>query len=169
MGEITEEIIELYTEEGEPSGTTIRRGEAATDGLLFPVVCVWVRDEKGRFLVTLRSKAKKASPLKWENPGGACRQGETLAEGAARELFEETGIQAAPEELRLVSSMVQYGCLVLTYSFHTDRKKVVLQEGETEAYKWVSERELFWMLGRRKFAEPIEKQIRHYRKELPTF
>tara|TARA_B110000503_G_scaffold49036_1_gene79652 strand:+ start:6729 stop:7427 length:699 start_codon:yes stop_codon:yes gene_type:complete len=38
---------------------------------------------------------------KWAIPGGFLEQGETLAEGAARELCEEAGIRLAPEQLQL--------------------------------------------------------------------
>ena len=38
---------------------------------------------------------------KWAIPGGFLEQGETLAEGAARELHEEAGILLPPEQLQL--------------------------------------------------------------------
>ena len=38
---------------------------------------------------------------KWGIPGGFLELGETLAEGAARELHEETGIVVPPEQLQL--------------------------------------------------------------------
>ena len=161
-----DEIIELYTPSGRPSRRTIRRGEASPAGLFFPVVCVWAIDEEGCFLVTLRDPAKKASPLKWENPGGACRAGESLIEGAAREFSEETGIQVRPEELSLFSKMTQYGCLVMTYVTRIPRQPVILQQDETCDYKWVSREELLTMVKNKSFADPIEKQILSYKRKL---
>lgn len=38
---------------------------------------------------------------KWGIPGGFLELGETLAEGAARELYEETGIAVRPDQLQL--------------------------------------------------------------------
>ncbi len=35
----------------------------------------------------------------WFTPGGGLNDGETSAQGAARELFEETGLRVAPEDL----------------------------------------------------------------------
>jgi 8-oxo-dGTP pyrophosphatase MutT (NUDIX family) len=35
----------------------------------------------------------------WFTPGGGLNDGETPAEGAARELYEETGLRVAPEDL----------------------------------------------------------------------
>ncbi|GAB2818228.1 hypothetical protein GCM10027073_57170 [Streptomyces chlorus] len=39
---------------------------------------------------------------RWHMPSGKLDEGESLAVGAARELFEETGITVAPTDLRLV-------------------------------------------------------------------
>lgn len=38
---------------------------------------------------------------KWAIPGGFLEMGETLAEGAARELYEEAGVQLPPAQLQL--------------------------------------------------------------------
>lgn len=38
-------------------------------------------------------------PSAWVTPGGGLRPGETLAAGAARELFEEVGLRVEPEQL----------------------------------------------------------------------
>ncbi|HEU4349025.1 MAG TPA: NUDIX domain-containing protein [Actinoplanes sp.] len=35
----------------------------------------------------------------WFTPGGGLNEGETAAEGAVRELYEETGLRLAPEDL----------------------------------------------------------------------
>ncbi|MFE3638161.1 NUDIX domain-containing protein [Streptomyces sp. NPDC059168] len=39
---------------------------------------------------------------RWHLPSGKLDQGETLTAGAARELFEETGVHADPDRLRLL-------------------------------------------------------------------
>ena len=41
----------------------------------------------------------------WNVPSGRVEDGETPAEGAARELAEETGLVVAPEDLELVSTV----------------------------------------------------------------
>lgn len=51
-----------------------------------------VRNDAGRILL-VRRRNPPAAGL-WGYPGGKPRRGETLAEAAARELFEETGITA---------------------------------------------------------------------------
>lgn len=41
----------------------------------------------------------RASGTFWFTPGGGLNEGESLREGAARELFEETGLRVEPEAL----------------------------------------------------------------------
>ena len=60
---------------------------------------VIVIDSRGRVLLLHGfDPARRGEPY-WITVGGGARQGETLAEAAARELREETGIAAAPAEL----------------------------------------------------------------------
>jgi len=49
-----------------------------------------VKDAQGRFLLVLRTKDPEAG--RWTVPGGSVEPGETLAQAAAREVLEETGI-----------------------------------------------------------------------------
>jgi acetyl-CoA carboxylase carboxyl transferase subunit beta len=49
-----------------------------------------VRDRAGRFLLVLRAEQPQAG--RWTVPGGKVQDGETLAEAAAREVLEETGV-----------------------------------------------------------------------------
>ncbi len=67
------------------------------------VVCVWVYDGKGKILLTRRAPEKTFAGT-WENSGGAAQAGETSLQAITRELFEETGIRAEPEEFELLET-----------------------------------------------------------------
>lgn len=56
-------------------------------------------DRADRTLLLRGSDPARPGLKWWFTPGGGLDAGETPAEGAARELFEETGLRVAPEEL----------------------------------------------------------------------
>ena len=103
------------------------------------VVCVWVHDGHGNIFMTRRAPEKSFAGT-WENSGGAAQAGETSLQAIRRELFEETGILAQPEEFELLcSDRDQYAF----YDFYCLEKQfpleaVKLLPGETDDAKWVS-------------------------------
>ncbi|MDY4693941.1 MAG: NUDIX domain-containing protein, partial [Blautia sp.] len=81
----------------------------------------------------------------WEaTAGGSALQGEDPMTCALRELSEETGIKA--DKLTEVGRVLHHlhKSIYVDYLCETDADKtsVVLQEGETSAYKWVTAEEL---------------------------
>ncbi len=93
------ELWDIYDSDGALTGRTHPRGQPLAPGDYHLAVTVTVVDSRGRVLLTRRSREKTLCPGVWECPGGGVLAGETSREGAARELLEETGIAAAPEEL----------------------------------------------------------------------
>lgn len=65
---------------------------------LFPVVAAALVDDMGRLLVQRRPAGKAMAGL-WEFPGGKIEPGEVPEAALSRELAEELGIVAAPEDL----------------------------------------------------------------------
>ena len=53
---------------------------------------ILVFDERDRILLYLTKGSVPAEPTRWITPGGGVDDGESHAEGARRELFEETGL-----------------------------------------------------------------------------
>jgi 8-oxo-dGTP diphosphatase len=58
-------------------------------------------DRRGWILLQERDELPAIDPDKWGPPGGHLEPGEDPATGAARELFEETGVRLEPGQLRL--------------------------------------------------------------------
>ena len=74
---------------GSPPG---KEGRRYPDRPIVGVLAVVLRGE--RALVVRRSNPPM--PGRWGFPGGVLELGETVAQGAMRELFEETGVKAEP-------------------------------------------------------------------------
>ncbi|MEV7770347.1 NUDIX hydrolase [Kitasatospora sp. NPDC086791] len=65
---------------------------------------VVVLDTSGRVLM-LRRREDDALPGLWDYPAGGLEPGEDARAGALRELFEETGITAAPEDVEYLRTL----------------------------------------------------------------
>ncbi len=115
------------------------RGETIPDRMYHLVSEIIVRHLDGTYLLMQRDFKKNLGGM-WElTAGGSALAGETSLDCAIRELKEETGIEASDllEIRRIVheehrSLYVEYLCTT-----ECDKNSIILQEGETIAYKWV--------------------------------
>jgi len=143
-------------------GVTLLRGESIPAGVYHLVCDVLVRHTDGSYLVMQRDPRKHYGGM-WEaTAGGSAWQGETPARCAARELAEETGIAA--QDLREVGRVSEGHTHYVEFLCRTDCAKdsIVLQEGETVAYRWVSARELSHM----RRSELLTDRMQQFVKEL---
>lgn len=133
-----EELLDIYDQEGNRTGRTQWRGRALAPGEFCLVAAITIYNSSGQILCTLRSPEKTGAPNTWESPGGSVLAGETSREGAVRELFEETGIRAVPEELVFLLRRQTGDIFMDTYALRRDipAEEVVLQSGETAGARW---------------------------------
>lgn len=137
------ELWDVYDENGNKTGRFHTRGKPMAPGDYHMGTIIVVVNSKKEILCTLRSREKKFSPGVWENTGGGVLAGETSLTAAVRELKEETGIAANPEELVFlykakVTEQDGTGLLNMVYGLRRDMdaKNVVFQPGETEDARW---------------------------------
>lgn len=133
------EFNDIYDSQRKMTGRVHRRGTPWRAGEYGLVVCVWVYDGKGKLFMTRRAPGKSFAGT-WENSGGAVQAGETSLQAIVRELYEETGIRAEPEEFELLDSDRDKNTF---YDFYCLRREFPLEQvrllpGETDDAKWVT-------------------------------
>jgi len=155
------EIWDAYNRDGEKTGADLIRSEKIPDGLYHLVCETVVMHTDGEYLLLKRDYNKEAFPGFWEiGAGGSALKGETPLDGAIRELFEESGIRVSPNPAadsadsldhadsidfaglksiyRIVNDSnhsIYCGFLCVTDAL---KDSIILQNGETISYKWVS-------------------------------
>lgn len=134
------ELWDIYDKDGAATGRSIRRGEPLAPGDYHLAVTVTVVNSKGQVLLTRRSGEKELCPGMWECPGGSVLAGETSREGAARELWEETGIKASPGELVYLARRTGPDWHMDDYGLRRDidLESLRLQAGETDGARWMA-------------------------------
>ena len=145
--------------------TVLVRGEAVPDGMFHLVCDVIVKHADGEYLLMKRDIRKHLGGM-WEaTAGGSALRGETPLECVIRELKEETGIKA--------TNITEIGRVTddKTHSVYTeflcvtdcDKSSIVLQDGETSDYKWVSKDELRNMKSNELATDRIQRFIEELR------
>ena len=150
---------DIYNVNRQPTGRLHRRGTPWEAGEYGLVVCVWVYDGAGNILLTRRATGKSFSGT-WENSGGAAKAGETSLQAINRELYEETGISAKPEEFELIDSGCDRNTHFDYYTLirNTPLEEIKLLPGETDDAKWVTFAEIHKLIRENRI-ERIEPQI----------
>ena len=164
---MVEEYNDIYDQDRNLTGRVHRRGDAWKPGEFGLVVCVWVHDGRGHFLLTRRAPGKSFAGT-WENSGGAAKAGETSRQAIARELFEETGIRAEEEEFELLESgrdgntFYDYYCIKRSPAL----SEIVLLPGETDGVQWVGMDQLHDMIRNGEVCRVIGKQFLRQEQDL---
>ncbi len=154
------EFNDIYDEHRRLTGRVHKRGTHWKQGEYGLVVCVWVYDGKGNLFMTRRAPQKSFAGT-WENSGGAALAGETSLQAITRELFEETGIRAHPEEFELLDTGRDKSMFYDFYCLRRDfpLEQVKLLPGETDDAKWVTFSQVHEMIGAGQICRIIAEQF----------
>ncbi|MGB6406405.1 MAG: NUDIX domain-containing protein [Planococcus donghaensis] len=163
------EIWDLVDEGRNPLGKFHTRGTELPPSEFHVVVEIFTINADGRILLTQRD-ALKTYPLLWESTGGSITAGESSAEGAVRELEEETGIAVTPKELQYLGEIKKGNYFLDSYVFRSTRDieicDLILQPGEVCDAKWVTLKELEDLNKRGKIVPAVWERYQLYLNEL---
>ena len=148
------EYFDIVDEAGQPTGEIISRDEAHQKGTLHRTAHVWLVKKKSEgydILLQKRSEEKDSFPGMYDtSSAGHIPAGEEPLHSALRELREELGLTASPEELKYAGSFrIQYekefhGRLfrdnevtkVYVYDKPVSIQDLTLQESEVSEVRW---------------------------------
>lgn len=152
------EVSDLYDSNGNRTGRTANRGEklGEDDYVMAAAAIVKVGEH---YLITRRQEGK-TNAGKWEFAGGGSRAGEEPLDALRRELKEETGIEAKPEQITFVKRVfyAPYHLFLYVFLVETDitLKDLVLQREEIAQAMFVTLAELKRMQSS---FTPMDRQI----------
>ena len=162
------ELWDAYTRNGVKTGGVLVRGQRMWPGIYHLVCEVLVRHTDGSYLCMIRSGEKPNYPLYPEcTAGGSALLGEDPLCCIRRELREETGIEWEDFEEVGVTVRERSSSLFHSYVCTVDWPKdaITLQEGETEAFRWLSEAEFIELVSSdRMIPEQLERMGDWFRK-----
>lgn len=150
------ELFDVLTENGEPTGVVRERGVVHREGSPHGTAHIWVVRENAEsgydVLLQKRSSRKDSYPGCYDiSAAGHVSAGDENLDTAVRELYEELGIAAAPEDLQLVGIHRGYWedefygkpfrdfeiSQVYVYRKTVDAETLHLQEEEVESVCWM--------------------------------
>lgn len=149
-----EEAVDVFDRGDRPTGNVVPKRQAHEQGLWHRSAHIWIYNDRGDILMQKRAATKDTFPGLWDiSVAGHISAGETPLTGALREIREEIGTEARPEELEYLTTIhMEYPypqrgwinrehCYVYLMKKNLDPNKLALQKEEVEAVRFFSPRE----------------------------
>ena len=97
------ELLDIWDESGNPTGQVYEKSIAHQKGLFHPTVHVWFYTSAPSLLLQKRGSNKETFPNLWDvSVAGHVSSGESILDGALREIKEEIGLQLKSDDLLLI-------------------------------------------------------------------
>lgn len=98
-----DELIDIVDNNGKPIGQTALKSIIHTKGYLHNTAHIWLYTTNGQILLAQRAASKIIYPLLWDvSVAGHIDAGETVINGAIREIKEEIGLQIETSKLEKI-------------------------------------------------------------------
>jgi len=149
-----DEYIDILNSEGQPTGKSCLKDEAHQQGWFHPTVHVWFYTASPALLLQKRSLSKQTFPGFWDvSVAGHVSAGESILEGALREVKEEIGldiqeIDLLPIDIRKNINRFENGVIdcefqhVFLVNLTSDISQLRVQEDEVDAVRLFTFEEL---------------------------
>jgi len=97
------ELLDIWDASGKPTGQVLEKSIAHQKGLFHPTVHVWFYTSAPSLLLQKRGANKETFPNLWDvSVAGHVSSGESILDGALREIKEEIGLQLKLDDLLLI-------------------------------------------------------------------
>jgi len=97
------ELLDIWDASGKPTGQVLEKSIAHQKGLFHPTVHVWFYTSAPSLLLQKRGSNKETFPNLWDvSVAGHVSSGESILDGALREIKEEIGLQLKLDDLLLI-------------------------------------------------------------------
>jgi isopentenyl-diphosphate delta-isomerase len=149
-----DEYLDIWNTDGQPTGKKCLKDEAHQKGWFHPTVHIWFYTNTPSLLLQKRGFSKQTYPGFWDvSVAGHVSAGETILEGALREVKEEIGLDIKQTDLRLLdvrknTNRFENGIIdcefqhVFLAKLDTDVSNLKIQEAEVDAVRLFSFEEL---------------------------
>ena len=104
-----DELIDILTPKGEPTGKTALKSEAHKHGWFHATVHIWLFTKDKKILLQQRGFNKKVFPGLWDiSVAGHIAAGEDIITAAKREVFEEIGVKLTDKDLIKIGTRLHH-------------------------------------------------------------
>lgn len=102
-----DELIDILTHDGKPTGKTALKSEAHKNGWFHATVHIWLFTKDEKIVLQKRALTKKVFPGLWDiSVAGHIAAGEDILIAAKREVFEEIGLNIQKEALIKIGTRI---------------------------------------------------------------
>ena len=151
------EYIDIVDQNNNPTGEVKEKLQAHEDGNFHRTAHIWIINDKKELLLQKRSATKKSHPNCWDISGaGHIRAGESVIDGAIRELKEELGVEVEEKDLEYIATIkstknpknMEFGYVYLL-KCNNQVEEYIFEDNEVSEVKYVYFEELEKMVKKK--------------------
>ncbi|NLP16719.1 MAG: NUDIX domain-containing protein [Clostridiales bacterium] len=138
------ELWDIYDKFFVKTGRKHERGKPITGDDFHLIVHIYPINSKGQLLIQKRADTVSWKPGYWASTGGSAISGDDAWTTCQKELWEELGIRATPQNSYLAMMFRKYNSFCVIWLVRTDVsvEELTLQPAEVTEARWVTREEI---------------------------